>query len=229
LAAKLAEMRILVVDDEPAVRRSVRSALTLEGYEVRLAREGSEALDVLASEHVDAVVLDLLMPGVDGLEVCRRLRADGDPTPVLMLTVRNLVSDRVAGLDAGADDYLTKPFSLEELLARMRALLRRASGTSEVLRFADLTLDVDTREARRGNRLIRLTPTEFFLLELLLRHPRRVLTREFIFDRVWGYGTKPTSNSLEVYVGYLRRKTEEASEPRLVHTVHRVGYVLREQ
>ena len=140
-------MRILVVDDEPAVRRSVRSALTLEGYEVRLAREGAEALDVLASEHVDAVVLDLLMPGVDGLEVCRRLHAEGDPTPVLMLTVRNLVSDRVAGLDAGADDYLTKPFSLEELLARMRALLRRASGTSEVLRFADLTLDVDT--ARR--------------------------------------------------------------------------------
>jgi two-component system response regulator MprA len=184
---------------------------------------------VLASEHVDAVVLDLLMPGVDGLEVCRRLRADGDPTPVLMLTVRNLVSDRVAGLDAGADDYLTKPFSLEELLARMRALLRRASGTSEVLRFADLSLDVDTREAHRGDRHIRLTPTEFFLLELLLRYPRRVLTREFIFDRVWGYGTKPTSNSLEVYVGYLRRKTEEANEPRLVHTVHRVGYVLREQ
>ena len=220
---KLGEMRILVVDDEPAVRRSVRSALTLEGYEVRLAREGAEALDVLASERVDAIVLDLLMPGVDGLEVCRRLRADGDPTPVLMLTVR------VAGLDAGADDYLTKPFSLDELLARMRALLRRASGTGEVLRFADLTLDVDTREAHRGDRLIRLTPTEFFLLELLLRYPRRVLTREFIFDRVWGYGTKPTSNSLEVYVGYLRRKTEAANEARLVHTVHRVGYVLREQ
>ena len=218
-------MRILVVDDEPAVRRSVRSALTLEGYEVRLAREGAEALDVLASERVDAVVLDLLMPGVDGIEVCR---AGGDSTPVLMLTVRNLVSDRVAGLDAGADDYLTKPFSLDELLARMRALLRRSTGTGEVLRFADLTLDIETREARRGDRLIRLTPTEFFLLELMLRYPRRVLTREFIFDRVWGYGTKPTSNSLEVYVGYLRRKTEAGNEPRLVHTVHRVGYVLRE-
>jgi two-component system response regulator MprA len=229
LLTKLEEMRILVVDDEPAVRRAVRSALTLEGYEVCLAREGAEALDVLASERVDAVVLDLLMPGVDGLEVCRRLRADGDSTPVLMLTVRNLVSDRVAGLDAGADDYLTKPFSLEELLARMRALLRRATGTTEVLRFADLSLDVDTREAYRGDRLIRLTPTEFFLLELLLRYPRRVLSREFIFDRVWGYGTKPTSNSLEVYVGYLRRKTEAGNEPRLVHTVHRVGYVLREQ
>jgi two-component system response regulator MprA len=183
---------------------------------------------VLASERVDAVVLDLLMPGVDGIEVCRRLRAGGDSTPVLMLTVRNLVSDRVAGLDAGADDYLTKPFSLEELLARMRALLRRSTGSGEVLRFADLSLDVETREARRGDRLIRLTPTEFFLLELLLRYPRRVLTREFIFDRVWGYGTKPTSNSLEVYVGYLRRKTEAGNEPRLVHTVHRVGYVLRE-
>src|ERR1700716_214572 len=186
LPVKLGEMRILVVDDEPAVRRSgrsaltlegyavplaregaeaapagrgsVRSALTLEGYEVRLARGGAEALDVLASERVDAIVLDLLMPGVDGLEVCRRLRADGDPTPVLMLTVRHLVSDRVAGLDAGAGDYLTKPFSLDELLARMRALLRRASGTGEVLRFADLTLDVDTREAHRGDRLIRLTP-----------------------------------------------------------------------
>jgi two-component system response regulator MprA len=229
LRTKLEEMRILVVDDEAAVRRAVRGALTVEGYEVRLAREGREALDVLASERVDAVVLDLLMPGLDGLEVCRRIRADGDSTPVLMLTVRNLVSDRVAGLDAGADDYLTKPFSLDELLARMRALLRRASGSGEVLRFADLSLDVDTREARRGDRLIRLTPTEFFLLELLLRHPRRVLSREFIFDRVWGYGTKPTSNSLEVYVGYLRRKTEAHNEPRLVHTVHRVGYVLREQ
>src|SRR5262249_9673378 len=149
------KVRILVVDDEPAVRRSVRSALTLEGYEVRLAREGAEALDVMASEHVDAVVLDLLMPGVDGLEVCRRLRAGGGSTPALMLTVRNLVSDRVAGLDAGADDYLTKPFSLEELLARMRAILRRSTGTAEVLRFADLSLDVETREARRGERLIR--------------------------------------------------------------------------
>src|SRR5262249_4218178 len=225
---RLEEVRILVVDDEPAVRRSVRSALTLEGYEVRLAREGAEALDVMASEHVDAVVLDLLLPGVDGLEVCRRLRAGVASTPGLMLTVRTRVSDRVAGLDAGADDYLTKPFSLEELLARMRAILRRSTGTAEVLRFADLSLDVETREARRGERLIRLTPTEFFLLELMLRYPRRVLTREFIFDRVWGYGTKPTSNSLEVYVGYLRRKTEAGNESRLVHTVHRVGYVLRE-
>ena len=225
---KLDAVRILVVDDEPAVRGAVRRALTLEGYEVRVASEGLEALDVLASEQVDAVVLDLLMPGVDGLEVCRRIRADGDSTPVLMLTVRNLVSDRVAGLDAGADDYLTKPFALQELLARVRALLRRAVSGSEVLRFADLTLDVDTREAKRGDRIIRLTPTEFMLLELLLRHPRRVLSREFIFDRVWGYGAKPASNSLEVYVGYLRRKTEAGNEPRLVHTVHRIGYALRE-
>jgi two-component system, OmpR family, response regulator MprA len=225
---KLDTVRILVVDDEPAVRRSVRRALTLEGYEVRVAREGLEALDVLASEQVDAVVLDVLMPGLDGLEVCRRIRAEGHSTPVLMLTVRNLVTDRVAGLDAGADDYLTKPFALQELLARVRALLRRSTGGNEVLRFADLSLDVDTREARRGDRAISLTPTEFSLLELLLRYPRRVLSREFIFDRVWGYGTKPTSNSLEVYVGYLRRKTEADNEPRLVHTVHRIGYVLRE-
>jgi two-component system, OmpR family, response regulator MprA len=182
----------------------------------------------VATEQVDAVVLDLLMPGLDGLDVCRRIRADGDQTPVLMLTVRNLVSDRVAGLEAGADDYLTKPFALQELIARIRALLRRAVGGSEVLRFADLTLDVETREARRGDRAISLTPTEFLLLELLLRYPRRVLSREFIFDRVWGYGTKPTSNSLEVYVGYLRRKTEAGREPRLVHTVHRIGYVLRD-
>ncbi len=221
-------VRILVVDDEPAVRRAVHRALTLEGYEVRVAGEGLEALDVLASEQVDAVVLDLLMPGLDGLEVCRRMRAEGDATPVLMLTVRNLVSDRVAGLDAGADDYLTKPFALPELLARMRALLRRALGGNEVLRYSDLRLDVDARAAQRGDRHIRLTPTEFLLLELLLRYPERVLTREFIFDRVWGYGTKASSNSLEVYVGYLRRKTEAGGEPRLVHTVHRIGYVLRE-
>jgi two-component system response regulator MprA len=177
----------------------------------------------------DVVVMDVMMPRLDGLETTRALRAAGNDVPILVLTARDAVGDRVEGLDAGADDYLTKPFSLDELLARMRALLRRASGTGEVLRFADLTLDVDTREAHRGDRLIRLTPTEFFLLELLLRYPRRVLTREFIFDRVWGYGTKPTSNSLEVYVGYLRRKTEAAGEPRLVHTVHRVGYVLRDQ
>src|SRR5262249_37328647 len=202
----------LVVDDEPAVRRAVRRALTLEGYEVRVAREGVEALDVLASEQVDAVVLDLLMPGLDGLELCRRIRADGDPTPALMPTVRNPVSDRVAGLDAGADDYLTKPFALQELLARLRALLRRAVGGAEVLRFADLSLDVEAREARRGDRLIRLTPTEFVLLELLLRYPRRVLSREFIFERVWGYGAQPPSNSLEVYIGYLRRKTAAARE-----------------
>jgi two-component system, OmpR family, response regulator MprA len=225
---KLDEVRILVVDDEPAVRRAVRRALSLEGYEVRVAREGLEALDVLASEQIDAVVLDVLMPGLDGVEVCRRIRAEGDSTPVLMLTVRNLVADRVAGLDAGADDYLTKPFALQELLARLRALLRRSMGDNEVLRFADLSLDVETREARRGDRIIRLTPTEFLLLELLLRYPRRVLSREFIFDRVWGYGTKPTSNSLEVYIGYLRRKTEAHDEPRLLHTVHRIGYVLRE-
>jgi two-component system response regulator MprA len=223
-------MRILVVDDEPAVRRALKRALVLEGYEVELAADGAEALLALRGNSVDAVVLDLMMPGVDGLEVCRRLRAAGNRVPVLMLTAKEAVDDRVAGLDAGADDYVPKPFALSELLARIRALLRR-SGVDEGdggLRFADLTLDPRTREVRRGERLIELTRTEFNLLELFLRNPRQVLTRSLIFERVWGYDFGFGSNSLDVYVGYLRRKTEAVGEPRLIHTVRGVGYSLRE-
>jgi two-component system response regulator MprA len=223
-------VRILVVDDEPAVREAVRRALSFEGYDVAIAVEGQAALDIISSETVDAVVLDILMPGVDGLEVCRRLRATGDTTPVLMLTARSLVSDRVTGLDAGADDYLVKPFALQELLARLRALLRRtAADTDDVLRFEDLSLNGATRDVRRGDRRIDLTPTEFLLLELLLRHARRVLPRGVIVERVWGYDFEATSNSLEVYIGYLRRKTEAEGEHRLIHTVRGIGYVLREE
>ena len=223
-------MRILVVDDEPAVRTSLERALRIEGYDVELAADGREALARLPSVAPDAVVLDVLMPFVDGLGVCRRLRADGNRVPVLMLTARDAVPDRVAGLDAGADDYLVKPFVLEELLARLRALLRRTESParSERLRFADLCLDLGAYEAWRGGRRIELTRTEFQLLELFLRHPRQVLTRTIIFEHVWGYDFGPSSNSLEVYVGYLRRKTEAAGEPRLLHTVRGVGYVLKE-
>ena len=222
-------MRILVVDDERAVRDALERALRLEGYDVDLAADGQEALLSVARRGVDAIVLDVLMPVMDGLETCRALRRREDKTPVLMLTARHEVSDRVAGLDAGADDYLVKPFALEELLARLRALLRRREAASPaVLRFADLTLDPGTREVRRGGRALELTRTEFLLLELFLRNPRQVLTRDVIFDRVWGYDFGPTSNSLEVYVGYLRRKTEAAGEPRLIHTVRGVGYALRE-
>jgi two-component system response regulator MprA len=222
-------MRILVVDDEPAVRSSLERALRLGGYEVALATGGGEALDALAGEQPDAVVLDVLMPAPDGLEVCRRLRAAGDRTPVLMLTARDRVADRVDGLDAGADDYLVKPFALEELMARLRALLRRNGGgdPGAILQFADLTLDLAAYEVRRAGREIALTRTELLLLELLLRHPRQVLPRGTIFEHVWGYDFGATSNSLEVYVGYLRRKTEAAGEPRLIHTVRGVGYVLR--
>jgi two-component system response regulator MprA len=222
-------MRILVVDDERPVREALERALRLEGYEVELAGEGQEALVSLARRSADAVVLDVLMPVLDGLETCRTLRRQGDRTPVLMLTARHEVSDRVAGLDAGADDYLVKPFALEELLARLRALLRRTNGGDEQLSFADLTLDPGTHEVWRGERQIELTRTEFLLLELFLRNPKQVLTRDVIFDRVWGYDFGPASNSLEVYVGYLRRKTEAEGEPRLVHTVRGVGYALREQ
>jgi two-component system response regulator MprA len=223
-------VKILVVDDERAVRESLRRALELEGYEIELAEDGREALERLAAEsQPDVLVLDVLMPGVDGLEVCRRLRRAGSRLPVLMLTARDAVENRVAGLDAGADDYLTKPFALEELLARIRALLRRSGdGAGEVLRFADLELDPGTREVRRGGELIELTRTEFSLLELFLRNPRQVLTRSIIFERVWGYDFGYGSNSLDVYVGYLRRKTEAGGKPRLIHTVRGVGYALRE-
>ena len=224
-------MKILVVDDERAVRESLRRALELEGYEIELAADGREALERLeADSQPDALILDVLMPGVDGLEVCRRLRRAGSRLPVLMLTARDAVENRVAGLDAGADDYVTKPFALEELLARIRALLRRTTdGAGEALRFADLELDPGTREVRRGGELIELTRTEFSLLELFLRNPRQVLTRSIIFERVWGYDFGYGSNSLDVYIGYLRRKTETGGRPRLIQTVRGVGYALREQ
>jgi two-component system response regulator MprA len=222
-------MRVLVVDDEPAVRQALDRALRFEGYETEMAADGVGALSALAERPADAMVLDVAMPAVDGLEVCRRLRAGGDGTPILLLTARVAISDRVSGLDAGADDYLVKPFALEELLARLRALLRRSGAADdEVLRFADLSLDPGTREVLRDGRKIELTRTEFLLLELLLRNSRQVLPREVIFDRVWGYDFGANSNSLEVYVGYLRRKTEADGEPRLVHTVRGVGYVLRQ-
>jgi two-component system response regulator MprA len=224
-------MKILVVDDERAVRESLRRALELEGYEIELAGDGTEALYRLeSSEEPDAMILDVLMPGVDGLEVCRRIRSSGSTLPVLMLTARTEVEDRVSGLDAGADDYVTKPFALEELLARVRALLRRTSSESgEKLRFADLELDPGTRDVMRGGRRIDLTRTEFALLELFMRNPRQVLTRSVIFERVWGYDFGYASNSLDVYIGYLRRKTEDDGEPRLIHTVRGVGYALREE
>jgi two-component system, OmpR family, response regulator MprA len=224
-------MRVLVVDDEPAVRQALDRALRFEGYETELADDGVAALSAHASRPADAVVLDVAMPRMDGLEVCRRLRAAGDATPILLLTARSAVAERVAGLDAGADDYLVKPFALEELLARLRALLRRAAplDDDEVLRFADLSLNPGTREVLRGDRSIELTRTEFLLLELLLRNARQVLPREVIFDRVWGYDFGANSNSLEVYIGYLRRKTEAGGESRLLHTVRGVGYVLRER
>jgi two-component system response regulator MprA len=224
-------VKILVVDDERAVRDSLRRALELQGYEVALAADGAEALAELEGNgQVDAVLLDILMPGIDGLEVCRRIRSSGSEVPVLMLTARDAVGDRVAGLDAGADDYVVKPFALEELLARVRALLRRASPTGDgVLRFADIELDTGTREVRRGDDRIELTRTEFNLLELFLLNPRQVLTRSIIFERVWGYDFGFASNSLDVYVGYLRRKTEAGGKPRLIHTVRGVGYALREE
>jgi two-component system, OmpR family, response regulator MprA len=227
-----AEMaRVLIVDDEPAVRSALDRALRLDRYEVELAEDGREALDRLADTRLDAVVLDVMMPGIDGLEVCRRLREAGDRTPVLMLTARDGVDDRVAGLDAGADDYLVKPFALKELKARLRALLRRSEtlpGSERVLRFADLALDRSAWEARRGARALELSRTEFQLLAMFMEHPRQVLTRSQIFERVWGYDFGSSSNSLGVYMGYLRRKTEEGGEPRLLHTVRGVGYVLRD-
>jgi two-component system response regulator MprA len=222
-------MRILVVDDEPAVRGALERALALEHYEIDLAGDGNEALDRIAQTPPDAVVLDVAMPGLDGLEVCRRLRAAGDRTPVLMLTARDAVDDRVEGLDAGADDYLVKPFALRELQARLRALLRRTDRGAEPLRYADLALDPVAHEVHRGDRRVDLSRTEFTLLELFMRHPRQVLTRSQIFEAVWGYDLGATSNALGVYMGYLRRKVEEGGEPRLLQTVRGVGYVLREE
>jgi two-component system, OmpR family, response regulator MprA len=222
-------MRILVVDDEFAVRDALGRVLRLEGFDVAMACDGREAVRSQAAAPADAVLLDVLMPELDGLEVCRRMRDTGDRTPVLMLTARDEVGDKVAGLEAGADDYLAKPFALVELLARLRALLRRSGWADqrEVLRFDDLELDPHAHEVRRGARLVELTRTEYLLLEMFMHHPRQVLTRSQIFDNVWGYDFGPASNSLEVYVGYLRRKTEAAGEPRLLHTVRGVGYVLR--
>jgi two-component system, OmpR family, response regulator MprA len=225
------QARILVVDDEPAVQSALSRALTLERYDVAQALDGREALERLASAAYEVVILDVSMPHVDGLEVCRRLLDGGDRTPVLMLTAREQVDDRVAGLDAGADDYLIKPFALRELLARVRALLRRTSEEDDelgTLTFEDLRLDRGAHEAWRGERLLQLTRTEFLLLEMFMCHPRQVLSRSAIFEHVWGYDFGATSNSLGVYMGYLRRKTEVAEETRLLHTVRGVGYVLRE-
>ena len=221
-------MKILVVDDERAVRESLRRALALEGYDVDLAADGEEALESVRRAEPDALILDVLMPGVDGLEVCRRLRRSGSKVPILMLTARDAIENRVEGLDAGADDYVTKPFALEELLARVRALLRRTTGGEEILRFADIELDPSMRQVTRGGEPVELTRTEFALLELFMLNPRQVLTRSVIFERVWGYDFGYASNSLDVYIGYLRRKTEGGGKPRLIQTVRGVGYALRE-
>ncbi|ETA03114.1 response regulator with CheY-like receiver [Frankia casuarinae] len=233
-------MRVLVVDDDAAVRESLERSLRFEGYEVATAVDGADALDVIGRERPDIVVLDVMMPRVDGLETCRRLRAQGDDVPVLMLTARDGLADRVSGLDVGADDYLVKPFALEELFARLRALIRRAALAARVraagsrgipdstLRYGGVCLDQVSRQVTRGDRELILTKTEFELLELFLAHPRQVLSRSMIMERVWGYDFGPTSNSLEVFVSYLRRKLEANGEPRLLHTVRGVGYVLRE-
>lgn len=229
-------MKILVVDDDQAVRESLRRSLQFNGFEVVLAADGQQAVDVVRREKPDIVVLDVMMPQMDGLEVCRELRGTGWNRPILMLTARDSVPDRVAGLDAGADDYLLKPFALEELLARVRSLVRRAAvdgGTSQpqsqsTLTFADLELNADTREVSRNGRAVSLTRTEFDLLHLLMQNPRKVLARSVILQEVWGYDFPTSGNALEVYVGYLRKKTESAGESRLIHTVRGVGYVLRE-
>jgi len=235
-SAASTKQRVLVVDDDKAVRESLRRSLEFNGYDVSVASDGAEALAGLSAAGPaaapDVVVMDVMMPRLDGIETTRALRAAGNDVPILVLTARDAVGDRVEGLDAGADDYLTKPFALQELLARLRALLRRATAPAgeadEVLSFADMSMDLATRDVRRGGRLIELTRTEFTLLEMFLRRPRRVLERSFILEEVWGYDFPTTANSLEVYVGYLRRKTEAEGEPRLIHTVRGVGYVLKE-
>jgi two-component system response regulator MprA len=230
----VARPHVLVVDDDRAVRESLRRSLEFNGYDVSLAGDGAEALAGISTHRPDAVVMDVMMPRLDGIETTRALRGVGNDVPILVLTARDAVGDRVDGLDAGADDYLTKPFALEELLARLRALLRRSlsgepADADERLTFADLSMDIATREVRRGARAIELTRTEFSLLELFLRRPRRVLDRSFILEEVWGFDFPTTANSLEVYVGYVRRKLEAEGEPRLLHTVRGVGYVLRDQ
>ena len=227
--AKITAMRILVADDELAVRDALGRALSSEGYEVAFARDGRETLAAVENDEPDAAVLDVMMPPPDGLEVCRRLRAADNTLPILMLTARREVSDRVAGLDAGADDYLPKPFALDELLARLRALLRRVPTEDGPLEYADVVLDSNAHLAWRSGTRLQLTRTEFALLELFLRAPERVLSRSQILVDVWGFDFGPTSNSLEVYVGYLRRKLEESGRPRLIHTVRGVGYVLRSE
>jgi two-component system response regulator MprA len=229
LMTQIDTSRILVVEDDRSVREAVERALTFEGYEVLTARDGAEALSVVMNEKPDVIVLDVMMPHIDGLEAARRIRARGDRTPILMLTARETVSDRVAGLDAGADDYLVKPFALEELLARLRALLRRSQGTgTEVHTVGDLVMNNATREVRRGDAVLPLTKTEFDLLELLMQNPGIVLNRSVIYERIWGYDFETSSNSLDVYIGYLRRKTEMDDAPRMIHTVRGVGYVIRE-
>jgi two-component system response regulator MprA len=231
-AATSAKPHVLVVDDDKAVRESLRRSLEFNGYAVSLAADGAEALAGIGTIGPDVVVMDVMMPRLDGIETTKSLRQAGNDVPILVLTARDAVGDRVEGLDAGADDYLTKPFALEELLARLRALLRRVvpeeGADGEVLTFADLTMDVASRDVSRGGRAIELTRTEFTLLEMFLRRPRRVLDRSFILEEVWGYDFPTSANSLEVYVGYLRRKTEAEGEPRLIQTVRGVGYVLKE-
>jgi two-component system, OmpR family, response regulator MprA len=226
--ARVAE-RILVVDDDPNLRRSLERVLRLGSYDVDLAEDGQRALARLAEQRYAAVVLDVAMPGPSGLEVARRMRERGDRTPLIMLTARDTVPDRVDGLEAGADDYVAKPFAIEELLARIRAMLRRSggSGPRAPLRVADLALDPATREVRRGERRIDLRPTEFSLLEALMAEPGRVMTRSILYEQVWGYDFGTSSKTLDVHIGYLRRKTEAAGEPRLIHTVRDVGYVIR--
>lgn len=228
-------MKILVVDDDQAVRESLRRSLIFNGYTVVLARDGQEALDSIATERPDMAILDVMMPKIDGLQVCRQLRSQGNELPILLLTARDSVSERVAGLDAGADDYLAKPFALEEMLARTRSLIRRArrpattsNDSPGYLSFEDLTMNPETRDVKRGDRQISLTRTEFALLELLVRNPRKVLNRSTILEDVWGYDFPTSGNALEVYIGYLRRKTEAGGESRLIHTVRGVGYALRE-
>ena len=222
-------VRVLVVDDDAAVRQSLATALGRDGYEVLVAEDGNAGLAHLVAGSIDAIVLDVAMPEPNGLEVCRRLRAGGDRTPILMLTARGLVDDRVAGLDAGADDYLVKPFALAELRARLRALLRRNAASAELLSYADLALDLAAARVTRGGREVALTRTEYLLLELFLRNPGRVLSHSQIFQAVWGYDFGLRSNNLWVYMGYLRTKLEAAGEPRVLHTVRGLGYVLRDK